>query len=455
MKGHKAKSRFRERLTPPPVFGKVVAGKLLKYKVSDDKLVSSEDLIDFPSVSNQLIERTWDSINPGPPYRTGGSFTNIKVELPQFSIQGSGSYKSVPWALPGGPFYFKYDGGWVNPSFAGDLVQMAKYDQAGLDVPPTFILIPDTAPYCSEVYKRLRPQLEKAGLSVALAEARDIPRMMQTSARGFHDIWKSIGGNSVTPLMQPKKLADQFLNQQFGWAPFISDLRKFDNVYQNSGRYIDEITRKNNMWTKRVKKIKYDETSKLITRNYTLGCFPVGQYIESLMIRRLVNGNLCYGVNELHEVIKTDVWCEGSFKYYRPEFDRNLAGYDSAWNGMQRQMMLYGARLNPSVVYKATPWSWLIDWFINVGDVIDRANDWAYDSMVSKYIYLMHHYTREVKFLQTMHLISGDKTLEWVRSCEVKRRQQADNPYNFCLTWSALTARQLAILAALGISRKG
>jgi len=445
--------RFRERLVPPPVFGKVVAGRLRKIKESNGQQVSSVDQIDFPSVSSQEIERTWDVVNPGPPYLTGGNFMNLKALLPQFTVKGVGSYRSIPWGEPGGPFIYYYDGGFVNPSFGADPIPMSRYENIGIDSPPHPTLIPVANANCAEVYKKLRPQLAKAGLAVALAEARDVPRMLQATSKAFHESWKALGGKTTPILQQPKGLSEDFLNYQFGWVPFINDIYKFCDVAISGQVYIDEVTRNNNTWVKRVRAIQDEETDTLITRNYTIGCFPTGGKILSMMEDVNVNGNNCKAHYELREIIKTHVWCEGSFKYYRPEFDHNLSSYDDNMTQIQRYLTLYGARLNPSVVYQATPWTWLIDWFADIGDHIDRATDWAYDSMVSKYMYLMHHHLREFKFIQTCHFLDGAKTFEWSRFSEAKQRQKADNPYNFCLSWQNLTPRQLAILAALGITR--
>jgi hypothetical protein len=144
----------------------------------------------------------------------------------------------------------------------------------------------------------------------------------------------------------------------------------------------------------------------------------------------------------------------GSFKYYRPEFDPDLPDYSSAWNAIQRQLTMYGARITPSNIYRATPWTWLIDWFSDFGSVVDRITDWAWDSILCKYLYLMRTDYRRVTLTQVLPFRTGDVVLSFQRETNAKIRRGSDSPYGFGLSWNNLSSRQLAILAALGVSRK-
>jgi hypothetical protein len=47
---------------------------------------------------------------------------------------------------------------------------------------------------------------------------------------------------------------------------------------------------------------------------------------------------------------------------------------------------------------------------------------------------------------------SGLKTMSWERVINLKQRADADNPFSFHLSGS-LSAKQIAIMSALGISR--
>jgi hypothetical protein len=176
------------------------------------------------------------------------------------------------------------------------------------------------------------------------------------------------------------------------------------------------------------------------------GCSPVNFWWASNM----TVGPVHYTVT-LQEII--DVWYEGVFKYYRPEFTDQAASDYPIWSGVNRQMTLYGAHINPVVIWRATPWTWLADWFGNAGDIIQYGQDLATDSMVSKYMYLMHHHRRRFELKSEFTTSDGvAHQCIWYREADIKRREKAGSPFNFVLSGD-LTPRQIAILAALGISR--
>lgn len=458
--------RFRERMEPAPPFNKVNAGNLYTKRVTDGSIVSTTPKIVDCVAGPQKIERVWDTKNPGPPFYSGGPFLKIDVLLPQYELQGVGTYRtSADYFDPN--YYIEYQGGLTNPDFSADQLPMSKYFGIGYSNPPDPILVPVMSGYCSQVYAKLRPQLEKAGIGVALAELRDLPRMLKTTSQGFSNIWKASGGLPGTwtgnaglteqqiiarAMMRPKKVADHFLNHQFGWVPFLKDLGDFANVIQNARAYMDQVARDNNTWVKRVRTIDHKEAVTHITSGAVSGCEPV---LPNSLCRRVNGqGGLGYAHWSLDEEVFTRVWAAGQFKYYRPEFDRSLSGYNSDWNNMHRLLTLLGVRITPSIVYKATPWTWAVDWFSDVGKTVQQISDAGEDRIASKYMYLMHHQVRKLVFRQTTHFNSGDVTTTWVRFSDTKQRQVAQNPYNFCLSASQLTGKQLAILAALGISRR-
>jgi hypothetical protein len=147
------------------------------------------------------------------------------------------------------------------------------------------------------------------------------------------------------------------------------------------------------------------------------------------------------------------VWAEGSFRYYRPELDPNHDSFPGELAQAKRLLLLYGARINPAVIYRVMPWTWLIDWFTGLGRNISILNSAYEDQVAARYVYIMCHQKVKVSQTGTIFFQSGDHRINWDRFYETKFRESADSPYGFSLPWSGLTPKQLAILGALGISR--
>jgi len=389
-------------------------------------------------------------------YRDGGPFLTANISLPAFDVQGHGTYKTVPEDSDPS-FYYLYRGGFSDPQLEGDLITDDQYQKLARVPGPTAGFLPSLDDIGSQAYARLRPQLEKAGLMVALREAKDIPRMLETTASNFNLSWIGMGGSKTSQLMHPKSVADNFLNHHFGWVPFIKDLRQFHDVFQNSEKYISQISRDNNSWIKRTRVMQHTETSVLHSKGGITGaCSPwIGAFPWNMCRSQNVPGlgNVMAQWN-IHEENLTHVWGTGLFKYYRPEFDLSNPDYSSQWNDLQRRLLIYGARISPSNVWKSTPWTWLIDWFSNVGDHIDLLNDIAIDGVVSKYMYVMRHAVRRFVLRTQIFYWQSHINLEWSRIVDTKQRQRAWTPYGFNLFGKDLSAKQWAILGALGVSSK-
>jgi hypothetical protein len=177
---------------------------------------------------------------------------------------------------------------------------------------------------------------------------------------------------------------------------------------------------------------------------------------NGIMTTPSLSGNYFSGTPtwEVREIVVNKVTASGKFTFYRPEFDTGLSEYNSQWFAIQRQLTMYGLRINPSNIYRATPWTWLIDWFVNVGDHFDLLTDMLVDSIVANYLYLVQRKTVTRKFIQYLPFTqTGDLSLEWNFNINTLERVGANSPYGFSLTWDTLTPRQLAIIGALGITR--
>jgi hypothetical protein len=389
------------------------------------------------------FQRTWDQKHPGPPYLTGGPFASIRVAYPRDMPKGIGTYFRID-----GNRKYEYTGGFYNPDISRDPIPLSTLANMGWNAGQDHSLLPDPeADYGSQVFDRLRPQLSDGGLAVAVAELRDVPQMLSTSAKGFHEIWKSMGGHQSSPFMQPKKLADHFLNHEFGWVPFLSDVGKFADNFKHGKMKIDQLADSNNTWQKRERTLHKNTTGwnlEHFQENYS-GCQPLGAYLNQVFP---------YTTFEVYSRLVDRVWAEGSFKFYRPELDKSLSSYNDNWPAMQRQMLLHGARINPSVLWRATPWTWLIDWGLGVGKLIDNLEAIGLDGVVSKYLYLMQSTKREIFSQHSLHGSAGGVVnLRWDRGYTVKQRVEASNPFGFGLSFGGLSPMKVAILAALGISR--
>lgn len=447
--------RTQYELAPSIKSGTIKTGEWFRFisgawKKHVDQIVST-------SVQYSSVRVTLDQKNPGPPYLTGGPFTSVHSSILPVPVVGHGTWESNGTVNVGdGAFLRRYVGGFTEPDFGGWDFTSGQLKDFNFLLGSTIVLPLDS--YYPQVKDRLRPKIRKADLAQFLIELKDAPRMLSKTAYDFKTIWLGLRRtahrrNLKLPYMDDKILADSFLNHQFGWAPFIRDVQNMVDTYLNSKAYLDELTSRNGVWEHRsgiLKKEDIDNEQVLVNSTAILvqpGSSPLFQSLLNTVDPGAFRAEIL-----LRDSIK--VWASGEWTFYRPEFDVDRQDYSSTIAEIKRYLTLYGVRIDPYILWKVMPWSWLVDWFFTVGPFINGLTAELFDNVASKNLFLMHSRRRRIVVRQTFNFWKGRRTFEFARTINVKQRNRAVTPFGFGLKWQDLSATQLSILAALGITRK-
>lgn len=288
--------------------------------------------------------------------------------------------------------------------------------------------------YGATGWKRFRPGTPGADLATFIGELKDVPRMLRDTAAFFHKKWKELGGGKTHDI-----LANQWLSTQFGWLPFISDLRKFYIQFRKLESEINRIRANNGRWVRRGGSVlDRTETTVLSSNSSYSGHWPT--LVSYLYLTP-------QGSSVTRLTVSERVWFEGCFRYYIPNIDTPL------WNA-RAVASLFGALPNPGVIWELTPFSWLVDWIVDLGDVFANmdTNNLA-DNLVAKYAYVMKSVDITGEFESTCNFKSTKLHRCWTFPVSFKSRAGASR-FGFGLTDDEFTARQWSILTALGIQRR-
>lgn len=118
---------------------------------------------------------------------------------------------------------------------------------------------------------------------------------------------------------------------------------------------------------------------------------------------------------------------------------------------------LYGLRPTPSVIYNAIPWSWMVDWFSNLGDIISNLDAGVADRLSSDYMYIMmqKEWVREYYAWGRFKLRQGGTFTSDATSTSIAftKTRHRGGPFGFSAKDGDLSSHQLAIMGALGLSR--
>ncbi len=237
----------------------------------------------------------------------------------------------------------------------------------------------------------------------------------------------------------------EYLNYQFGIAPLASDIRDLRNTVKRADALWAQYARNSGKGIRR----RYEfPKSVSTTTKVTSPANP--QYPSIVGGYQKPSGTLIESGTLFQSTTVTQrMWFSGSFTYYLP---------DSQFGAMiDRLDRLYGLRPGIDTLYQLTPWSWLVDYFSNLGDVVQNLNSFTQDGLIMPYAYIMCETTYETQSYLDFRVWRGTGwkaerlTDSVVR--QTKQRMPA-TPFGFGLSDGSLTGRQQAILVALGISRR-
>lgn len=394
------------------------------------------------SGSYEVLEST---SHRGPPFKEGGPFRVTRSEV----------LRSSPYPVN----YDRTKNNWFfgtgRSSFIGGIAPKLNWDSGpplllsesylkGLYDSSSFSLS-DLTSYGPTAINRFSPLSPGASLGQFLVE-------------GYRDGLPQLPLRLFAKLKDFRSLGHEYLNVEFGWIPFVNDLRKLYATYETLNQRLGQIIRDNNRPVRRKgvisHKIDSVENGKSSVRqegfNLPYGWSPNFDEIEDIE----------YFKDVKRTQTSEDIWFAGRFRYFIPDVT------DNRWT-RKAKLALFGANPTPSLLYQVMPWSWLIDWFSNVGDVIANSSSNGIADLTIDYGYLMRHHRKDVVYdsrLLPFYIdpFGTDATREdyhagsWLRTIvrtESKERVVA-SPFGFGLQIDDLSARQLAILAALGLTRQ-
>jgi len=317
-------------------------------------------------------------------------------------------------------------------SFTGPMIPSFTGSGYGFETIPV-MSANDIAVYGARGIAQSRPTKPEASLAVTLGE------------------FLREGLPSISELARIRERADfvrqagsEYLNFQFGWVPLVSDVLAIAKSLSNASKTLQQYYRDSGKVVRRRRKL-LDEQLPAETIPGVVGTgFPVG--ISSAYFS--TSSGISY---EAIRTLRRTIYFEGAFTYLAPSWDTPSGALERLAMMDQQYQKLLGLRLSPDVLWDLSPWSWFLDWFGTIGDVLSPLDEFDKDHLVIKYGYLMRHTTVARRF-STVNLpwkVGGPSSCARTFLSVRKERWHA-TPYGFGLNPELFSARQWTILAALG-----
>jgi len=271
--------------------------------------------------------------------------------------------------------------------------------------------------------------------------------------------------NRLAALGTVAAAGSEFLNYQFGIAPTISDMMSFLEGVHKVDKLVDQFIRDSGRVVRRSFHFPKE-------RSQTETWFGPDQQVQAPPGQYYLNSAGAYANDAAPNygtaipshpvkrirVTERDTWFSGAFTYHLPSW------YDSHDRNDRRLLMakLFGAEPDLNTLWQLTPWSWAVDWFSNAGSFVKNLQAMISYGQILRYGYVMETTTTTDTYIswgptqpigwpgtiKKPYPTLSDVTLRTT----TKKRIKA-NPFGFGVSWDGLSPTQLAITAALGITR--
>lgn len=309
----------------------------------------------------------------------------------------------------------------------------------------------DLANYGRKAIERLIPGIPKTSAFVAVGEL--FVGFPQIIGRTFERLAKDL------PEVLLKKPAEEYLNLVFGITPTIKDFNGLVSQLSGATKTILQLERDSGLGVRR--KMKFDvpdalaqfNSSELSSQGY-LSANMQG-YNPNYTGSTQADVGPYYGLQtSLTMRLHRSVSFSGSFTRVIPSYP-GLAGSYKRFIEVYTKYVL-GSNMTIDRVWELIPFSWLVDWFLNVQRSLSLYAKVQDDSLVINYGYIMGKTVQTVIQDTKLTASLNATSMRSVRSVYLSTRVERirANPYGFILPDVSLNAEQWAILAALGITRK-
>jgi len=305
-----------------------------------------------------------------------------------------------------------------------------------------WILIQDK--YRDRARLDLRPDRPAFNLLREAGELKDLPgqfRELKDTVENF----KSFHGN-----------AKSYLAVQFGWLPLVSSIRSYIDLYNTMEKRIRQLLKDDGKRVKRKRDyVTHASTKTSITKSYV---WPdTGSTWQSLFDYPLI-GHIS-GEPDIPWSVTTTVtqshriWASGVYLYHLPPGPKNLAYLQKLLRN------LANFRLTVGQVYDLVPWTWLLDWFTNVGNIVHSMDPGVGMDGAFQNFFLMGEKLTTVEVEATFQAmdINTKAPVTYTLSCrhefKHKLRDSLGGPFDIVDSGFEMTPFQLSILGAIGISK--
>lgn len=256
-------------------------------------------------------------------------------------------------------------------------------------------------------------------------------------------------GSSLKNGLSAENLGSEWLNLNFGIKPLLSDIQDVLHAVINAPKILEQIRRDSGKIIRRRRELQLPDTYS--TRDLSYYGDRGGSTWAGVPLQVPASDGL--GRFEQEDRVQTKYVFTGAFQYYLDVGDDALSRLSSFES---QASYLLGLRITPELLWNLAPWSWLVDWFAEIGPILGNLSAFSNDGLVLKYGYLQKHTiaSRYYTFTATKDDIYSPRKMFVTRFRTERKERVRATPFGFGFMPDQLTGYQTSILGALAATAK-
>lgn len=316
-----------------------------------------------------------------------------------------------------------------------------------------------TESVAGSLLRRSAPAQAEINLTRSLGELKDFPSMLRAT--------------KVPKFSSIKGGAEAYLNMVFGLQPTLSDLQTLAETVIKAGPILSDYVAQEKVRMRRRATHTFGSyaNSGVFTGGASYDSItpvsfgPIQAQISYLTpglpdsFSDVLSAQVAWSVTASQKLVTS-----ATYEYYIPS-PEGVHGRLREYSQLAERLI--GGGLNASTIYDLTPYSWLLDWFTDVGGLISYQQNVVDNQLVA--------IRKSFSVIETIHASAvlssvrynpgnlvgawtlkspltvstgGPATIRWK-----KLQRRAGNPFSITPAWTGLSRQQWAILAAMGLSR--
>lgn len=317
-----------------------------------------------------------------------------------------------------------------------------------------------------EFIRATNPLKPKADLLVSVAELlrEGFPRVISHSI--LHPSLKK--GRKL----RLESIGSEYLNFVFGYKPIVSDIVKVYDTLQKIDNIVEQWIRDDKKSIRRQRKVMLPRKVISLDEDRVSAPFSQDMYFPARNSGEPFHHvgsstNPTYGSYFSRRgqiIIEEEISFSAQFSYDLSKLRLLRAfgkeGPMTESNAALREYLgLHAVGLAPTdaswvTVWNLIPFSWLVDWFTNIGELFDNFRAEQSAQLQMGWAYISTHATRKVHYSTYIHGGGGDSMQihQTVDARQKSIRRLKATPYGFDVSFEMLSANQTAILGALALA---